>query len=155
MNTTTYSKKAVELSEKSYNEGAFPAGALIVRDNIIISEATSAKFPKINFHAESKAIDEAINKLNQQLDDCILYTSMEPCLMCLSRAYWAGIRKINFVIKKESVPSEICYESNHDHIELLTKFNVEIELIQTPELEVEALKVVRKWLDDQSETSNS
>jgi tRNA(Arg) A34 adenosine deaminase TadA len=144
-----FAKQAIEMAKQGLDEGAFPAGAVIVRNGEIIAKNTSAKWPKIVFHAESKTIDEAINKLNIQLTDCVLYCSMEPCLMCLSRAYWAGIRKIFYAIQKKSVSYKTCYESDHDHHELVEKFNEKIDLIFVEELEPMALENVRKWENSQ------
>jgi tRNA(Arg) A34 adenosine deaminase TadA len=141
---TKYLELAIELSQDSLHYGAFPAGAILVQNDEIISQSISAKYPKINFHAESQIIDEAINKLDKQLIDCELYASMEPCLMCISRAYWAGIRKIYFVIKKESVDSSY-FESNLDHKEIYEKFNEKMEIIYVKEYEEQALAVVREW----------
>ena len=143
-------KMAIEMSHQSYDEGAFPAGAVIVKDGKVISKTTSATFPKINYHAESKSIDIAINDLNEQLTDCTLYASMEPCLMCLSRAYWAGIRKIVFAVKKENVPYSSCYESNLNHFDLMEKFNEKIQLVHIEELQDEAMKDVKVWLEKHS-----
>lgn len=145
-----YVEAAIKMAQQSFNEGSFPAGAVIVNEGEVITQTTSASFPKINFHAESKAIDNAISELNQQLSGCTLYASMEPCLMCLSRAYWAGIRRIVFAVKKESVPYELCYESNHNHYDLLEKFNEKIELVHIGELQDEALIPVKKWLAQNS-----
>ncbi|HQF36272.1 MAG TPA: deaminase [Candidatus Dojkabacteria bacterium] len=128
-NDIEFFKIAIEMSHQSYEEGAFPAGAVIVKNGKIISKTTSASFPKINYHAESKSIDIAINDLNEQLTDCTLYASVEPCLMCLSRSYWAGIRRIVLAVKKENVPYTLCYESNLDHLELVKKFNENIKLV--------------------------
>jgi len=138
---------AIEMSHQSYGEGAFPAGAVIVKDGKVLSKTTSATFPKINYHAESKSIDIAINELNEQLTDCTLYASIEPCLMCLSRSYWAGIRKIVFAVKKENVPYSSCYESNLNHFDLMEKFNEKIELVHIEELQDEAMNDVTVWLE--------
>lgn len=143
-------KMAIEMSHQAYEEGAFPAGAVIVKDGKVISKTTSATFPKINYHAESKSIDIAINELNEQLTDCTLYASMEPCLMCLSRSYWAGIRKIVFAVKKENVPYSSCYESNLNHFDLMEKFNEKIQLVHIEELQDEAMKDVKVWLEKHS-----
>jgi tRNA(adenine34) deaminase len=136
---------AIEMAKKSLEEGAFPAGAVIVKGGVVLAKNTSAKWPQIVFHAESKTIDEAITKLDSQLSDCVLYCSMEPCLMCLSRAYWAGIRKIFYAVRKTSVSYETCYESNLDPDELLKSYNQKIELTHIPELENIALEDVHKW----------
>jgi len=143
-------KLAIGMSHQSYEEGAFPAGAVIVKDGKVISKTTSATFPKINYHPESKSIDIAINELNEQLTDCTLYASMEPCLMCLSRSYWAGIRKIVFAVKKENVPYSSCYESNLNHFDLMEKFNEKIQLVHIEELQDEAMKDVKVWLEKHS-----
>ena len=146
MNDYKYAQLAIEMAKKSFDEGDFPAGAVIVRNDEVVAQNTSAKYPQINFHAESKTIDEAINKLNSQLTDCILYCSMQPCLMCLSRAYWAGIRRIVYVVKKEKVDTKLCYESPLDHENIASSFNEKIEIVQLPELENEAMETYNKWI---------
>lgn len=133
-------KKAITQSGYSVKEGYFPVGAIIVeRDGEILSETISTKFPDYR-HAEYKAIDEAFEKLKAPLSECILYASMEPCLMCLSKAYWAGIRKIVFAISKEQVNAEY-YEGENDDI----NFNKPIELIHKNEYQEEAMNIVRDW----------
>lgn len=139
-------KQALELQKESHKNGAFPAGALITKNNTIISKATATKFPNIHLHPESKAIDSAMEKIQKQLNDCTLYTSIQPCLMCMSRAYWAGIRRIIFAIKKETVPHELCYESKLDHCEVLKKFNVTIDMIHYEKFQKQALEVVTRWI---------
>ncbi len=139
--------EAIKLSQESFNEGAFPAGAIIVKNNEIIIQTTSAKFSKNVYHAEYKSIGLALEILDSKLTDCILYTSMQPCLMCLSKSYWSGIRKIFYAIDKKSVPNDICYESNLNNLEIANNFNENIELLQIEELENDALLIVNKWLD--------
>jgi len=73
-NDKKWLRLAIEMSEKSFNEGAFPAGAVIVKDNIEVAKDISARFPKIVFHAESNTIDASMNKLSSQLTGCVLYT---------------------------------------------------------------------------------
>lgn len=145
---------AIKCAHKSLEEGAFPAGAVIACGSEIIAETTATKFPQINFHPESKAIDQTIIKLNIQLSDCTLYASMEPCLMCLSRSYWSGIRRIVFAIKKQRVPHDICYESDLDHFKIAAKFNQQIELIHIKELQDKALVDVNRWLRENNTKAN-
>lgn len=146
MNDIDYAKLSMKMAEESLMKASFPAGAIIVKDNKIISKQISGKYPNYHLHAESKAIDESVEKLGEQLTNCTLYASMEPCLMCLSRAYWGGIRRIVYIIKKENVDSKICYESNINQKNLLTQFNEKIEMIQLNELEPKALEIYNKWL---------
>ena len=146
MNDIDYAKISMNVAEESFKKGSFPAGAVIIQDDKIISKQISGKYPNYHLHAESKAIDESIEKLGEQLTNCTLYASMEPCLMCLSRAYWGGIRRIVYIIKKENVDSKICYESNLNQKNLLTQFNEKIEMIHLSELEPKALDIYKKWL---------
>src|SRR5690606_29332979 len=97
-----YAEAAIKLAEQSLLAGAFPAGAIVVIDGDIVASAISNSYPAANHHAESKAIDAAMEKLNRQLADATLYASMESCLMCLSNAYWSGIRRVVFAAAKAS-----------------------------------------------------
>lgn len=86
-------KRAIELAIENVRSGrGGPFGAVIVKDGAVIAEGancvTSTNDPTA--HAEVMAIREACRKLNNfQLDGCELYTSCEPCPMCLGAIYWA------------------------------------------------------------------
>jgi guanine deaminase len=90
--------RAIELSRQNMQAGAGgPFGAVIVRDGQIIGEGwnqvTSSNDPTA--HAEVTAIRDACNKAkNFSLDGAEIYTSCEPCPMCLAAIYWARIGKI-------------------------------------------------------------
>ena len=97
--TNKFMLKAIELSIKSVDSGTGPFGAVIVKDNKIISEGfnivTSSNDP--TSHAEIVAIRNACKSLNNfALNDCDLYTTCEPCPMCLSAIYWARIDRIYY-----------------------------------------------------------
>ena len=97
--TNKFMVKAIELSIKSVDSGTGPFGAVIVKDNKIISEGfnivTSSNDP--TSHAEIVAIRNACKILNDfVLKDCYLYTTCEPCPMCLSAIYWARIDKVYY-----------------------------------------------------------
>ena len=92
-----FMKKAIELSIKSVNNGGGPFGSVIVKGDKIIAEGsnkvTSNNDPTA--HGEIVAIREACKKLNNfSLNGCELYSTCEPCPMCLSAIYWARIDKI-------------------------------------------------------------
>jgi len=94
-----FMQRAIELSIQSVIKGTGPFGAVIVRDNKIISEGfntvTLANDP--TSHAEIVAIRSACKILNNfSLENCILYTTCEPCPMCLSAIYWAHIDKVYY-----------------------------------------------------------
>ncbi|MDD4289934.1 MAG: nucleoside deaminase [Patescibacteria group bacterium] len=140
MNDKEFLKLAIKQSELSAKQGRFPAGALIVfRDEIVASE-TSDIYPGYQ-HAECRAIDDAFQKIGK-LTDATLYTSLEPCLMCLTRAYWSGIRRIVFAISKKKVDKQD-YEGQQDNREIVKRLNEPIEYLQIIDMENEALKVLR------------
>ena len=92
-------KRAIELSIKSVNGGTGPFGAVIVKDDKIISEGfnTVTLTNDPTSHAEIVAIRMACKSLvNFSLEECDLYTTCEPCPMCLSAIYWARINKIYY-----------------------------------------------------------
>lgn len=138
-------KKAVELSKQSFQEGRFPAGAVLVKDGKIIGTGISGMYPHIHIHAETRLIDEEMVKQNAQLDGYELFTSMEPCMMCLGKSYWAGIRKITYVLAKEDVNQDLAYESKLSTKEITTNLNNGMLLIQDSNLHREALEIYKTW----------
>lgn len=97
--------RAIELLiENIRNKQGGPFGAVIVKDNIVIAEGsnlvTSTNDPTA--HAEVVAIRKACTVLNSfQLTDATLYTSCEPCPMCLGAIYWARPKEVFFANTKE------------------------------------------------------
>lgn len=89
----SFMERAIELSlENVLTKQGGPFGAVIVKDNIIIAEGTNLVTATNDptAHAEIVAIRAACNKLNSfQLTDCTIYSSCEPCPMCLGAIYWA------------------------------------------------------------------
>jgi guanine deaminase len=138
-------KKAVELSKESFEKGRFPAGAILVKGNESIGTGISGLYPHIHIHAETKLIDEAMTKYNEQLKGFELFTSMEPCMMCLGKAYWAGIRKITYVLAKEDVNQDFAYENKLTTQEITSKLNDGMTLVQDKTLFDEALAIYKEW----------
>lgn len=93
-----FMQRAVELSKEGMQNGnGGPFGCVIVKDGEVIAEGsnsvTSTNDPTA--HAEVVAIRNACKNLNTyQLEGCILYTSCEPCPMCLGAIYWARPDKV-------------------------------------------------------------
>ena len=144
MNDEYFLKLAIKKSKESADKKLFPAGAVVTCDNKLIVQAVSSIWPKANHHADSDAVDQAMDKLNRQLSNCTLYLSMEPCLMCINRAYWAGIRRIVFAIKKQLTKTEY-FEGGLKNEDVIKGFTQKLEFIHFLELEQEALEVVRLW----------
>lgn len=95
-----FMREAIKLSIDKMRAGiGGPFGAVVVKDGEIIArgfnKVTSSNDPTA--HAEVVAIREACDKLGTfQLDDCEIYTSCEPCPMCLGAIYWARPKKVYF-----------------------------------------------------------
>ncbi len=140
-------KRAIELSEKGMDSQAGgPFGAVIVKNGEIVAEGfnqvTSSNDPTA--HAEVVAIRKACEKLNSfQLDGCIIYTSCEPCPMCLGAIYWARPKALYYACTKEDA-AEIGFDDQFIYEELDKK--MENRTISFINLErEEGRKVFKKW----------
>ena len=92
-------KRAIELSKESINSGGGPFGSVIVKDEKIISEGMNRVTVDNDptSHGEIVAIRNACKKLNTfNLSNCSLYSSCEPCPMCMSAIYWSRIGKVYY-----------------------------------------------------------
>ena len=100
-----YMRRAIALAEEGMDKGAGgPFGAIVVKDGKIIAEGynkvTSTNDPTA--HAEVTAIRMACEALKSfQLDGCVIYTSCEPCPMCLGAIYWARPDKVFYGANRE------------------------------------------------------
>lgn len=142
MNDKEFLKLAIEQSGLSVKQGRFPAGALVVLNDEIIASGISDAHLGYQ-HAECRVIDQSFQKIGR-LTGATLYASMEPCLMCLARAYWAGIRRIVFAINKKDMDQQY-YEGDQDNRGIAGQFNEKIEYLEIIDLKDEALGIVRKW----------
>jgi tRNA(Arg) A34 adenosine deaminase TadA len=96
-------KLAIELAKDNVKNGGGPFGAVIVKDGVIIAKGTNRVTANNDptAHAEIVAIRQACDVLNDfQLKDCIIYSSCEPCPMCLGAIYWARPKKLVFAANK-------------------------------------------------------
>ena len=141
-------KMAIEESKvnfaNNYNNGG-PFGAVIVEDGEIISSAhnTVIESNDATAHAEVNAIRKACEKLKtHDLTGCILYTSAEPCPMCLSAIIWANIKVVYYANTKKDADDigfrdDFIYEyikGNNENV--IEKHHVQSE---------EAIEVFRKF----------
>ena len=96
--------RAIELSKNSVKTGGGPFGAVIAKDGIIIAEASNSVTIDLDptAHAEVNCIRQATRKLKTfNLEGCEIYTSCEPCPMCLGAIYWAHLDKIYYANTKD------------------------------------------------------
>ncbi len=140
-------ERAIELSmEKMKNNEGGPFGAVIVKEGKIISEGwnqvTSTNDPTA--HAEVQAIRKACEKLDDfSLQGCEIYTSCEPCPMCLSAIYWARLDKVYFGNGREDAAA-----IEFDDEFLYTEIGQPFEKRKIPTEQImrhEAFKVFEAW----------
>ncbi len=142
-----FMRRAIELAQKGIDDGqGGPFGAIIVRDGEIVGEGcnrvTSTNDPTA--HAEIVAIRAACEKLNSfQLDNCVIYTSCEPCPMCLGAIYWARPARMFFACNREDA-AEIGFDDHFIYNEIERPIEQRhIESINF--LREEGLKVFENW----------
>ena len=94
-----FMREAIRLATESVEKGGGPFGAVIVKDGEIIAESSNSVTIDNDptAHAEVNAIRKACKKLGTfDLSGCVVYTSCEPCPMCLGAIYWAHIGRIYY-----------------------------------------------------------
>ena len=141
-----FMSRAIELSINSVDNAGGPFGCVVVKENKIIAEGsnkvTSSNDPTA--HAEIVAIREACKKLNTfNLVGCDLYTSCEPCPMCLSAIYWSHIDNIYYANTRDDAK-----KINFDDSMIYSEFSKKIEDRRIPikqMLREEALKAFDVW----------
>ena len=141
-----FMKRAIELSIESVNKGGGPFGCVIVKDEKIVSEGsnkvTSSKDPTA--HGEIVAIREACKKINNfSLSGFELYSSCEPCPMCLSAIYWARIDKVYFANTRQDAQ-----KIDFDDSLIYSEFQKNIDKRKIPMVQMmrsEALKAFELW----------
>ena len=137
MNDEKYIEIAYKEALKAYKKGDTPIGCVIVKNNKIIAKTYNKK-EKNNIathHAELLAINKACKKLKTwHLDDCILYSTMEPCIMCSGAIIQSRIKKIVYSMSNNSF-------GNIENNEYFKKNKYEIVKIDNNEI----LKLVQKF----------
>lgn len=144
-------RKAIGLSIENIANGGGPFGAVIARDGEIIAtgvnRVTSEHDP--TSHAEVNAIRNACRKLNtHDLSGCEIYTSCQPCPMCLGAIYWAHIDKIYYG-NTQTDAKEIGFDDSFIYDELALPDNLRrlpAEII----LSDEAIRAFRLWDESDS-----
>jgi guanine deaminase len=138
---------AINKAKESVEQGGFPAGAIVVRDGKAIGTGVSVgnKLNDPSSHGETAAIRDACKNIGiTDLSGSVLYSSMEPCLMCLGAAMWSAIPKIVYACSKEKVSVE--YYGGHYQISAInSELTHPMELVHLVELEEESLQVVHEW----------
>ena len=116
-----YMRRAIALSEANLRDNlGGPFGAVIVQDDRIIAEGCNRVTTSLDptAHAEIEAIRSACQSLGQfQLRDCDIYTSCEPCPMCLSAIYWARLDRIYYANTRQDA-ADIGFDDDFLYLEI-------------------------------------
>ena len=99
-----YLRQTVEIAKQNIEKGGGPFGAIIVKDNEVVAQCgnsvTNDNDPTA--HAEVNCIRSACKKLNTfDLSGCVIYSSCEPCPMCLSAIYWARLDRLVYAATRQ------------------------------------------------------
>ena len=149
-----FMRRAIALAQNGIdaNQGG-PFGAVVVKKGEIIGEGcnrvTSTNDPTA--HAEVVAIRAACEKLGSfQLDDCVLYTSCEPCPMCLGAIYWARPARVFYACTREDA-ANIGFDDEFIYEEIEKNFeHRQMKLVNL--MRDEGLTVFEKWADKTDKT---
>ncbi|MDB6112017.1 MAG: cytidine/deoxycytidylate deaminase family protein [Pedosphaera sp.] len=142
-----FMQEAIRLSIQRMRQGqGGPFGAVVVRKGKIIgrgwNQVTSSNDPTA--HAEVVAIREACRRLGKfQLDDCELYTSCEPCPMCLSAMYWARLKKVWYANTRKDA-AEIDFDDDFIYTEVARPIE-DRKLPMRQYMRKEALVAFKEW----------
>ena len=141
MTDEEYMQIAIDISKRAKT----PYGAIVVKDDKIIGRSDNIDSKELYHHAEYKAIQDAITnkRLHNQLVGATIYSSCEPCLMCLGAILYEGISKLVFGAKIEDSHKYYCPEvliSCKDVVNITKNANLEIVNI----MREEAVEVFKK-----------
>jgi len=142
-----YLKETIRLSQESIKVGGYPVGAVVVLNGKIIGRGLSDGKQNMDAtsHGEIAAIRDASKNIEKRdLVGTTLYTSLEPCIMCLSACHWAKISTIIYVCSRDKVSAKN-FEGTHSLEEINKQNRSPLILIHDASLEEDALKIFNKW----------
>lgn len=141
-----FMQMAIDLSIENVANGGGPFGAVIVRNGEVVATGTNRVTANNDptAHAEVSAIRAACTKMqNFKLEGCTCYTSCEPCPMCLSALYWAGVSRIVYGNTKDDAKA-INFDDSFIYDEIAKPYALRAIPCQNLMRE-EALKGFRAW----------
>lgn len=139
-----YMEIAIKLAKKAYKNGDVPVGAVIVKDDKIIAKAYNKKEKNkiATQHAEIMAIEKACKKLKTwYLNDCILYTTMEPCLMCTGAIIQSRLNTIIYATENNN------FGELNKNVEYFKKYNKNL-IIKKGILKEESVILLKDFFKD-------
>ena len=101
-NDSYFMKEALKEAQKAFDDDEVPVGCVIVCENQIIARAhnLTQRLNDVTAHAEMQAFTSAADFLGgKYLNECILYVTLEPCIMCGGASYWTQLKKLVYGAK--------------------------------------------------------
>jgi tRNA(Arg) A34 adenosine deaminase TadA len=148
-----YLRIAIDLSRHALeDQGKTPFGAIVVLDNEVIGEGTSSVIELLDpsAHAEVMALRSAAQKLQSHLlPGGVLYSSSEPCPMCLTASYWARVSRVIFAATSYDVATY-----GFEDLQLYRELAIDVGRRSLPEsgtdgpLRALAVDVLRSWAEN-------
>ena len=120
--------KIMELSQKSFDADEIPVGAIVVKDGMIVGAGINNRTGSNSVigHAEINAIEMACKNIGDwRLDDCDLYVSLKPCMMCTGAIVDSRIKKVYYLCDRTNVcfePSEYLSIQKINNVEMQEKY---------------------------------
>lgn len=144
-------KAAIDLAQNGMQSNlGGPFGAVIVKNDQIISTGSNLVTSHLDptAHAEICAIRIACKNINSfSLEDCEIYTSCEPCPMCLGAIYWARLKTIYYAATKEDA-AKINFDDENFYAEL-EKAPTKRKIPMVPMMRLDAVRVFDCWQQKQ------
>ncbi len=113
-NDEYFMREALKEARMAFEDDEVPVGAVIVANNKVIAKAhnLTERLNDVTAHAEMQAFTAAANYLGgKYLNDCTLYVTLEPCVMCAGASFWAQLGKIVYGAKDEKRGFSTCNAS--------------------------------------------
>lgn len=148
-----FMREAVRLSRESVEKGGGPFGAVIVKDGKIVAGSSNSVTLENDptAHAEVSCIRKACKELGTfDLSGCDIYTSCEPCPMCLGAIYWAHLDRIFYANDRKDAGA-IGFDDDFIYEEMEKPFDQR----RTPLIQIlrsEGLQVFRMWDEKEDKT---
>ncbi len=148
-----FMREAIRLANESVERGGGPFGAVIVKNGEIVAGSSNSVTLDNDptAHAEVNTIRQACRKLGTfDLSGCVIYTSCEPCPMCIGAIYWARISRIYYGnTRKDARDIQFADDFIYEELDLpLSERTVPI----IPLLRDEALETFRRWTEKEDKT---
>lgn len=130
--------KIMELSQKSFDADEIPVGAIVVKDGVIVGTGINNRTGSNSVigHAEINAIEMACKNIGDwRLDNCELYVSLKPCMMCTGAIVDSRIKKVYYLCDRTNV----CFECDE---------YLPIEKINNVEMQKKYMKLLQLFFEN-------